>query len=79
MATPGQDSLSTFYESVLHDNPTLAALMHRDIITVALWAHSDTKPSRSQEAAENLRQQSRDLPETLRRVLESALSELGYS
>lgn len=74
----GQQSLNNFYQSVKFSNPRLAALMSDDILTVALYAvGADKAPA--QEAADRLRQRSLDLPEVLRRVLENALTDLGYS
>lgn len=74
---PGQNSLNNFYQSVKFGNPTLAALMSDNVIAVALYALSDDK-SPGQISADHLRNQASDLPEVLRRVLESALTELGY-
>lgn len=74
----GQNSLNNFYQSVKFSNPTLAALMSEDIIYVATNALSADK-SAGQPAAERLREMSRDLPEVHRRVLNNALSDLGYS
>jgi hypothetical protein len=73
----GQQSLNNFYQSVKFSNPRTAALMHADILKVAIFAIAMDK-SPAQESADNLRQLSRDLPEVLRRVLESALTELGF-
>lgn len=73
-----QNSLNNFYQSVKFSNPRLAALMSDDVLTVALYALSEDKSS-GQGAADRLRQLSQDLPEALRRVLEGALTDLGYS
>lgn len=74
----GQQSLKNFYESVKFSNPTLAARMSEDIVDIALYGLADDKAP-AQAAVERLRQKARDLPEVHRRVLESALTELGYS
>lgn len=74
----GQNSLNNFYQSVKFSNPTLAAVMTNDVLEVALEALSHDK-SKGQEAADRLRETSRDLPEVHRRVLENALADLGYS
>jgi hypothetical protein len=73
-----QNSLNNFYRSVKFSNPRMAALMADDVIEVALNALSDDK-SDGQVAAERLRQKAQELPETLTRVLENALTGLGYS
>lgn len=79
MTTPGQRSLSNFYESVKFSNPRIAALMHADVLQVAIFATALDK-SPAQESAENLRRTARDydLPEVLCRVLENALINLGF-
>jgi len=74
----GQKSLNNFYNSVKYRDPLWAVVMADDIIEVALNALNDDK-SAGQAAAERLRLSARDLPEVLRRVLESALTDLGYS
>lgn len=74
----GQQSLRNFYRSVQFSNPRLAILMMDDVETVAIYALGTDK-SDGQDAANSLRERSRDLPEVLRRVLESALTDLGYS
>lgn len=74
-----QNPLNNFYQSVAVDNPRLATLMHEDVMTVTIHGRSTHKSSRAQEAADRLRQQSCELPEALRRVLEGALTDLGYS
>ena len=79
MTTPGQRSLSNFYESVKFSHPMTAALMHADILQVGIFALAlDKTPA--QEAADHLRKTARDrnLPEVQCRVLESALTELGF-
>jgi len=78
MASPGQTSLYNFYQSVKFRSPHLATLMSDDIIIVALDALMEDN-TKGQEAADRLRHTSRDLPEVLRRVLDSALLDLGYS
>lgn len=78
--TAGQQSLSNFYESVKFSHPMTAALMHADVLQVAIFALAlDKTPAL--EAAENLRRtaRDRDLPEVLCRVLDNALTELGFS
>ena len=79
MPTPGQHSLSNFYESVKFSNPRTAALMHADILQVGIFALAQDKTP-ALAAAENLRLTARqaDLPEVQCRVLESALTELGF-
>lgn len=79
MPTAGQQSLSNFYESVKFSNPRVAALMHADTLQVAIFALAMDKTP-AQESADNLRRIARDnnLPEVLRRVLENALTELGF-
>lgn len=74
----GQNSLNNFYKSVKFSNPTLSAVMSENIITVALNSLTEDK-SAGQAAADDLRRQAEYLPEALRRVLESALTDLGYS
>lgn len=77
----GQRSLSNFFRSVNYDNPSAAALMHEDIILVALHAMApETSPARERgkEAAENLRSKALDLPEIHKRILDYALADLGY-
>jgi len=76
--TSGQVSLNNFYQSVKFVNPALAEEMSDDVVSVALNALSADKIY-GQPAAESLRQKSRDLPEIMRRVLENALTNLGYS
>ena len=76
--TPAQNSLNNFYRSVQFSSPRLAALMADNVLTVALNALSGTQDE-VQWAAEDLRKQSEELPEALKRVLASALAELGYS
>lgn len=74
--TAGQNSLRNFYVSVKFANPTLAALISDDVITIALYALADDK-SPGQKAADRLRRM--EFAEPLERVLNSALTELGYS
>lgn len=74
----GQQSLRNFYESVRFSYPVLAANISDDIISVAINALADDK-SDGQPAVERLGAKTRELPEIHRRVLENALSELGYS
>lgn len=74
----GQQSLNNFYQSVKFSNPRLAVAMSDDVIEVAFHALLADK-SGGQDAANSLRHQARDLPEVLRRVLDSALTDLGYS
>jgi hypothetical protein len=75
----GQQSLKNFYQSVAFANPNLAALISDDIITVALHSLLTIDNNDGQAAAERLRQKALDMPEIHRRVLESALIDLGYS
>lgn len=76
----GQQSLNNFYQSVKFSYPSLAALMSDNVISVALNALGEDK-SAGQAAADRLRQQAFDwdLPEVLKRVLETALTDMGYS
>jgi hypothetical protein len=76
----GQHSLNNFYQSIKHHNPSLAMLMGQNLLLVSLYALSADK-TEGQTAAECLRQQAIEfnLPEVHRRVLNSALTELGYS
>ena len=76
----GANSLNNFYQSVKFENPTLAEMMGDDIVTVALYGLSADKTP-AQPAAERLRRQAFefDLPEIQRRVLDNALTEMGYS
>lgn len=78
MTTAGQISLNNFYQSVKFHNPSLVYLMEDDILTVSLYGLSADK-GLGQEAADRLRRQAFDLPEIHRRVLENALTDLGYS
>lgn len=73
----GQNSLNNFYQSVKFSNPLLAARMSDDIVNVALNALSFDKTP-GNESARRLREQSQELPEALRRVLDNALIDLGY-
>lgn len=77
MSTPGQQSLNNFYQSVKFSNPRTAALMITDVQKVAIFALAQDKTP-ANEAAENLRRLAQDLPEIHRRVLESALIDLGF-
>ena len=78
MSTIGQKSLNNFYRSVQFSSPAMAELMTENVAAVALNALSADN-SAGQEAADRLRRQAFDLPEIHRRVLDSALTELGYS
>lgn len=73
----GQNSLNNFYQSVQFSNPLTAALMADDVFVVAINALGADK-SGGQAAANRLREKSTDLPEVLKRVLETALTDLGY-
>lgn len=79
MSTPGQISLNNFYRSVMFTHPTVATLMSEDVIQVALYGMSSDK-SGGKKAAERLRETAlrHNLPEIQRRVLDTALTELGY-
>lgn len=74
----GQNSLRNFYTSVQFSYPTLAAIISEDVISVAMNALSLDK-SHGQPAADRLREKCTNLPELFRRVLDSALTDLGYS
>lgn len=79
MPLPGQQSLSNFYESVKFSHPMTAALMHADILEVGIFALAQDKTP-AYESARHLREMARDrnLPEALCRVLDNALTELGF-
>lgn len=78
MTTAAQQSLNNFYRSVQFSYPSMASQMIDDIEIVALNALSaDNGPGRM--AAERLRRQAQYLPVLLSRVLDNALTELGYS
>lgn len=75
----GQNSLRNFYQSVTYTHPITAALMSEHIIKVAMYGlAADKEPAK--EAAERLRELAlrHNLPEIQRRVLENALTDLGY-
>lgn len=72
-------SLNNFFLSVQFDNPQLAKNIATDVELVALYALGDTQDnSPGQEAAERLRHAALDLPVIQSRVLEGALTDLGY-
>lgn len=74
---PGQQSLTNFYVSVQFQNPAMAQLMANDIRTVALYSLSaDHEPG--YEAVRRLRSQALTLSAVQARVLDHALSDLGY-
>lgn len=74
----GQQSLNNFYQSILFSDVRMASLMREDIFCVSLNALGADN-SGGKEAAARLRRQAFNLPELHRRVLESALTDLGYS
>lgn len=76
--TSGQISLNNFYQSLKFNNPSMADLMGEDILTVSLYGLSADKGP-GQEAADRLRQRAQVLPELLKRVLDNALTDMGYS
>lgn len=78
MTASGQQALSNFYSSVTCRDPLLASLMSEDVIAVAIYSLA-LNNDYGQVAANRLREKSQDLPELLRRILETALMELGYS
>jgi hypothetical protein len=78
LSLPGQSSLHNFYASVKFADPILATLMSEDVLEVALNSLANDKAP-GQPAADRLRETAQQLPEALRRVLDSALTELGYS
>lgn len=78
MPSPGQQSLSNFYNSVKFRSPLQACLMTEDVIAVGMYSLVQDK-AEGQQAANRLREKAKDLPELLRRVLENALKDLGYS
>lgn len=74
---PGQQSLTNFYESVQFQNPAMAQLMSNDIRTVAIYSLiADKEPG--YEAVQRLRSQALTLPAVQARVLDHALTDLGY-
>lgn len=74
---PGQQSLTNFYESVQFQNPAMAQLMANDIRTVAIYSLlADQEPG--YEAVRRLRSRALTLPAVQARVLDHALSDLGY-
>lgn len=75
--TIGQRSLDNFYQSVQYHDVRVAALMSDDIVAVALYSLSEDKTP-GQEAANRLREQTRRLPVIFERVLDGALTNLGY-
>lgn len=72
-----QATLNYFYQTLKITYPRTAELMHTDIQTVAIFARGQDKTP-ANEAVDRLRMTARDLPEMHKRVLESALTELGY-
>lgn len=74
---PGQQSLHNFYESMKFSYPYLAESMREDIMVVAMYAIAADKTP-GQPAADRLRRQALDLPEIHKRVLDFALTDLGY-
>lgn len=72
------NSLKTFYEAVTVYDPILSGRISDNILEVALGALESDKSS-AQPAADGLREQTRNLPLSLRNVLERALTDLGYS
>lgn len=74
------NSLRNFYESLKFSNPTLATRYADDVTTVAVNALGEDK-SGGQESATRLRKRVLDdnLPEVLVRILNNALTEMGYS
>lgn len=73
----GQVSLNNFLQSVRFQNPALADRIMPDCVTVSLYGLSADKTP-GQEAADRLRREAFDMPVIHARVLESALSELGF-
>lgn len=74
---PGQRSLNNFYQSVKFQSPNLAEDMYHDVMAVALYGLVADK-SPAQGAADRLRQKALDLPEIQKRVLDMALTDLGF-
>ena len=74
---PGQRSLTNFYESVQFQNPAMAHLMSNDIRTVALYALTDNLEP-GYPAVHRLRRLALGLPAVHARVLDHALTDLGY-
>lgn len=74
------NSLRTFYESLREHDPLVAAIFADDVTIVALNALASDKAA-GQPAAKSLREKAvqYDLPAPLRRVLNGALADLGYS
>jgi len=74
----GQTMLTTFYESVQFQYPSVADAIRADVQLVGLYGLSaDKEPAR--EAADRLRRIAFDLPVIMERTLSSALQDLGYT
>jgi hypothetical protein len=73
----GQISLNNFFQSVRFDNPRLADQIEMDIAVVSMWGLSKDKTG-ALESVDRLRRVAFDLPVIQARVLENALTELGY-
>ena len=70
-------SLRNFYISLKWSDPILAAIISEDILEVSLCALYDDKRV-GQPAANRLRARTNDVPEALGRILNNALTEMGY-
>lgn len=77
MTYPAQQSLNNFYQSVKFQNPRLAEDIYPDVMEVAMGGLVADKTS-AQGAAERLRRKALDLPEIQKRVLDMALTDLGF-
>lgn len=80
MTTAAQISLNNIFQSIIFDYPDMAEQMQNDIITVSIYGLSaDADKTDGQEAADRLRRQAFHLPEIQKRILNSTLTDLGYS
>jgi hypothetical protein len=78
MPLPSQQALLNFFFSIQFHDASAAEAMAPDIQTVAIWGLSADK-SGGQDAADRLREATRPLPVVFNMVLDSVLTDLGYS
>ncbi len=78
MGIPTQDELSNFAFSLQLHDADLYEAYYEDLYIVSLWALGADK-SGGQEAATRLRRMSTDLPRALNLILNSTLTDMGYS
>lgn len=76
--TPGFSTLENFYESLKWSNPAMALLMHADLMAVAVGGMSGNRDS-AYSAVMRLRDRAQGLSVPLAKILDHALSDLGYS